>query len=262
VTAGPGASGTAGSPADSVRPAVPVAGSAVPRLVVVTDRRQAERAGRSLVEVVAAAVSAGAGAVLLREKDLPPAARRSLAAELRAVLAPAGGRLIVSGDVGLARRSGAGVHLSATDPWPAAGPRSAAGPGAGVGPQVALVGRSCHTVDELREARARGAGYATLSPVFPSPSKPGYGPAVGLDGLAAACAAVPDLPVVALGGIGPGTAAPCLAAGARGVAVMGAVMGAGDPAAVVRTLLAELGATASSGPTGSATVRPVAGAGR
>jgi thiamine-phosphate pyrophosphorylase len=104
------------------------------------------------------------------------------------------------------------------------------------------VGRSCHSVAELVEAQRRGAAYATLSPVFATPSKPGYGPALGLEGLAAACAAVPGLPVVALGGVGPGRAAACRSAGAAGVAVMGEVMRSPDPAAVVRRLLAEMAA--------------------
>jgi thiamine-phosphate diphosphorylase len=199
-------------------------------LVVVTDRRLAAECGHGLVDVVAAAAEAGARWVLLREKDLPAAERRRLAEDLVAVLAPAGGRLIVAGDPGLAADVGAaGVHLAAADPWP---PPAAGG--------NRIVGRSCHDVDELRSARREGATYATLSPVFATPSKPGYGPALGLDGLAAACAAVPELPVLALAGVGPGRARDCLAAGARGVAVMGKVMRSPDPAAAVRSLLAEL----------------------
>jgi thiamine-phosphate pyrophosphorylase len=198
-------------------------------LVVVTDRARAAESGHGLVDVVAAAVEAGARWVLLREKDLPAAERRRLALGLAAVLAPAGGHLIVASDPALAAAVGAaGVHLAATDPWP----RAASG----------MVGRSCHDVCELRDARREGAAYATLSPVLATPSKPGYGPALGLDGLAAACAAVPDLPVLALAGVGPGRAADCLAAGAHGVAVMGEVMGARDPAAVVHALLTELAA--------------------
>lgn len=83
----------------------------------------------------------------------------------------------------------------------------------------------------------------TLSPVWETASKPGYGPALGVEGLAAAVAAVPGLPVYALGGIGPGRVAACVEAGAVGVAVMGAVMGAVDPGAVVRQILVEAGET-------------------
>mgnify|MGYP002084332812 CR=1 FL=1 len=72
-----------------------------------------------------------------------------------------------------------------------------------------------------------------MSPVFATDSKPGYGPALGAEGLAAL---VSDalLPVYALGGIRADTVAACLTAGAAGVAVMGAVMGAEDPAAALR----------------------------
>jgi thiamine-phosphate pyrophosphorylase len=72
-----------------------------------------------------------------------------------------------------------------------------------------------------------------LSPIFASPSKPGYGPALGTDALASL-----PLPCFALGGVTATNAAACLAAGAAGIAVMGAVMTAADPAAAVRELLA------------------------
>ncbi|HEY8526256.1 MAG TPA: thiamine phosphate synthase [Acidimicrobiales bacterium] len=227
-------------------------GSSPPSLLVVTDRAQAAAAGRTLAATVAAAVAGGARWVLLREKDLPAAERRRLAEELLAVLAAGGGgRLVVAGDLALARDVGAaGVHLAAADPWPAAeaaGEADAAGARAGEGDGGAgaaagglLVGRSCHDLDELRAARRHGAAYATLSPVFATRSKPGYGPPLGVEGLAAACAAVPGLPVLALGGVGPGRAAACVDAGAHGVAVMGEVMRADDPAAVVRRLVGEL----------------------
>jgi thiamine-phosphate pyrophosphorylase len=102
------------------------------------------------------------------------------------------------------------------------------------------VGRSCHTVAELAAARRDGVDRVTYSPVFATESKPGYGPALGLDGLATGCRAVPDLPVLALGGVAPGRARACAAAGAAGVALMGTVMRADDPAAVVRSVVHEL----------------------
>jgi thiamine-phosphate diphosphorylase len=192
-------------------------------LVVVTDRAQA----RDLVGVVGAAVAGGARTVLLREKDLPRDERRALARSIAEQLRPVDGALLVAGDVDLAGELGAaGVHLAAADPWPS----PAAEPG--------VVGRSCHSADDLRAALTSGADYATLSPIWPTPSKPGYGPALGPAGLAAACAAVPGLPVVALGGVTPERAGACRAAGAAAVAVMGEVMRADDPAACVRALLA------------------------
>lgn len=185
-------------------------------VVVVTDRRQCTR---PLVDVVRAAVDGGARWVLLRERDLPRARRRVLADRLRAVLAEVGGTLLVSGPDPL---GGDAVHLTAAGPYPP--------------PPLPLVGRSCHDATEL--ARLSTEDYVTLSPVFPTPSKPGYGPALHPAGLARLVASAP-VPVLALGGIGTGEQArACVAAGAAGVAVMGAVMRAADPAGVVRALTA------------------------
>jgi thiamine-phosphate pyrophosphorylase len=208
---------------------------ALPRLLVVTDRRQSEHAGRPLVATVAAAVGAGARAVLLREKDLARAERIALAREVCAAVRAARALLLVASDVGLARTIGAaGVHLAADDHWPDAG-----------AVEDLVVGRSCHSRDDVVNAALCGTAYVTLSPVHRTTSKPGYGPPLDLEGLSAGARAPGAPPVYALGGVGPGTAAPCLAAGATGVAVMGAVMGAPDPAAVVTTLLAELDTAAS-----------------
>nr|WP_239523795.1 thiamine phosphate synthase [Geodermatophilus normandii] len=178
-------------------------------MLVVTDRTQATR---PLPEVVADAVAAGARAVLLRDKDLPVAARRSLARELRAVLDPVGGLLVWGGTAGAP--DGLPVHLSAADPFPAVRPP--------------LVGRSCHSADEVAQAAAEDCDWATLSPYAPTASKPGYGPALGPAGLAALVRGAP--PVLVLGGVQPGDVADCLAAGAHGIAVMGAAMR--DPAVV------------------------------
>jgi thiamine-phosphate pyrophosphorylase len=202
----------------------------LPGLMILTDRRMAADAGHDLVDVVCEAVGAGAPTVMLREKDLPPTDRHGLAVRLRVATATAGAALIVASDVALARAVGAdGVHLAAGDPWP------------GDANTGLRVGRSCHTSGELVAAATRGtADYATFSPVFATTSKPGYGPALGVDGLAAGCLAVAGvgsgLAVYALGGIGPSQAGACLAAGATGIAVMGIVMRADDPGAVVTSL--------------------------
>jgi thiamine-phosphate pyrophosphorylase len=189
-------------------------------LVVLTDRRSA--AG-PLVPVVEAAVRGGAGWVILRERDLPYASRHALAEELRAVV-PAG-RLIVAGPDPL---GGDAVHLAESDPLPSL--------------PVRLIGRSRHApslgsadaptgADPHADADAPGGvsphTYVTLSPIYPSASKPGYGPALGADGAAVLAG---GLYWLALGGIeSEARAAECARVGAAGIAVMGALMRALDP---------------------------------
>ena len=103
----------------------------------------------------------------------------------------------------------------------------------------ALIGASAHSAAEAAALIAAGADYVTVSPVFLTESKPGYGPAIGLDGLAEAVAARLG---AALAGVTPANAAACLAAGAAGVAVMGEVMRAADPEATVRALVEAISA--------------------
>nr|WP_250001313.1 thiamine phosphate synthase [Actinoplanes sp. M2I2] len=169
-------------------------------LVVLTDRRIA--AG-PLLPVVRAAVGGGASWVVLRERDLPYAERAALAESLREVVPP--GRLIVAGPDPL---GGDAVHLAAADPMPAG--------------DVGLIGRSVHGAPALS-----GEDYVTLSPIWPTRTKPGYGPALGPARAAGLAGGVPWL---ALGGVDSADrAAECAAVGAAGVAVLGAVMRSADP---------------------------------
>ena len=191
-----------------------------PRLLVLTDRSQLPL-GRSLRAAVTAVVAAGADHVVLREPDLAPACRAALVADLTRL----GARVVAAH-----HPAGpcVGVHLAAAQPAADA--------------EGLPFGRSCHTGDDLVAAAAEGAAWATLGPVAATASKPGYGPG-GRDGLAAGLAAAfasATLPTYALGGVDATNAAAARAAGAHGVAVMGALMRARDPAALAATLLAEV----------------------
>ncbi|MDO3702561.1 thiamine phosphate synthase [Micromonospora sp. C28SCA-DRY-2] len=198
-----------------------------------TDRRLARR---PLVEVLAAAVSGGVRWVVLREKDLPRAERLALAAELRAILGDVGGTLVVAGPDPL---GGDAVHLPAAGPYPP--------------PRVGLVGRSCHDRAEL--GRLTTEDYVTLSPVHPSSTKPGYGPPLHPRGLAELTKVSP-VPVLALGGIEtPDQVHACVQAGARGVAVLGAVMRADDPTETATTLTRAFAAAAAAPQPPTATTR-------
>jgi thiamine monophosphate synthase len=189
-------------------------------LLVLTDRSQCRR---PLPEVIAAAVDAGARCVVLREKDLPDPERLRLVQELGALLAPVGGRLVLAGPP-LPGADVPAVHLSAADDVP--------------DPRPPLLGRSCHDLASVRRAAAQGCDWVTVSPVSSTPSKPGYGPALGRDGLAALTGC--GVPSYTLGGVTAENAPACLTAGAAGVAVMGAVMRADRPDEVVAGLLARL----------------------
>ena len=163
----------------------------------------------------------------LREKDLPPKERRTLLAALLAAGRRFGAVVTAHEDIEAAAATGAdGVHL------PSGGsPAAARGrlPGA-------LIGASAHSAGEAAALLRAGADYVTVSPVFVTASKPGYGPALGVDGLARIVARAPG-PVVALGGITPENAAWCLGTGVRGLAVMGEIMRAADPQATVECIL-------------------------
>jgi thiamine-phosphate pyrophosphorylase len=198
-----------------------------PPLLVISDRSQARR---PLLEIAAAAFAGGCRWCSLREKDLPAEERRALLAELVALGGRDGATVIAHDDIDAVLATGAdGVHLPGGSDPAAARKRLPRG----------LIGVSTHSADEAAAMLHAGADYVTLSPIFLTESKPGYGPALGLDALAAAAAAAPG-PIIVLAGVTPANAASCLAAGARGVAVMGEVMRAEDPEETVRRLLAAI----------------------
>ncbi len=207
-----------------------------PPLLVITDRK-APRGG--LERLTEAIFAGGCRWLSLREKDLPADERATLLHRLSAIGEPWTATVGIHDDVPAALAVGAiALHL----------PRdgSVARAREALGPRV-LIGVSAHDLGEAERAAASGADYVTLSPIFASASKPGYGPALGLDRLAAIAAAV-TIPVVALGGIEAGNAAACLQAGARGVAAMGAAMRAENPEAMIRGLITSIGDALAVGP--------------
>ena len=200
-----------------------------PPLLVITDRKVARR---PLPEIAEACFAGGCRWLSLREKDLPHDQRVALLRDLVSVGARHGARIMVHEDVAAALAAGAGgVHL------PAGGSPAAARQALGA---AALIGISAHDYADIVHAETEGADYVTLSPIFATASKPGYGPALGVDELAD-LAAKSLIPVLALGGVDAAAVGGCLAAGATGVAVMGAIMGASDPRAVTSALVAGLG---------------------
>jgi thiamine-phosphate pyrophosphorylase len=194
-----------------------------PPLLLISDRGQARR---PLLEVAEAAFAGGCRWFSLREKDLSATERRGLLAALVELGHRFGAIVTAHEDIDAVVAVGAeGVHLPGKSDPVAARARL----------PEALIGISAHSAADAAAQLRAGADYVTISPVFLTASKPGYGPAFGLDGLAAAAAA--PGPVLALGGINAANARLCRAAGAAGVAVMGEVMRADDPQATVADLI-------------------------
>lgn len=194
--------------------------------MLVTDRTLVG-GGDGLVEAVAAAVEGGVNAVQLREKDLAPTDLARLAVRLHKALrvrGTIGGRalLIVNGNADVAREVAAdGLHLPADAPF--ARPAG-----------VALVGRSVHSVEAAVKAEREGAAYVIAGPIYETRSHRDV-PAAGVRLISAVVGAV-SVPVVAIGGITAARVPDVLSAGAGGVAVISAVLGAKSPIAAACAL--------------------------
>jgi thiamine-phosphate pyrophosphorylase len=189
--------------------------------------------GRSHEDVAGAAIDGGASAIQLRAPELDDDRLTRVADAIAARARDAGVRFLVNDRVDVARASGAdGAHVGQADAWRRARDR--------LGPEL-LLGVSVGNVEEARAAEDAGADYLAVT-VWSTPTKPEAVP-TGLDGLRAV-AETTTLPVVGIGGIDAGNARDVLAAGAAGVAVIGAVAGAPDPIEAARELRAAVDAYA------------------
>ena len=199
-------------------------------LYLVTDRHQT--CGRSLQDVMRAALRAGVRAVQLREKDLPTCPLLALARDLTDLANMYGAKVLVNDRVDVCLAAGsAGVQLPAAG-LPTAVSRRLLGPDR-------LIGVSAHSADEAARAEGDGADFIVLGPVFETPSKRAFGPPIGLGELERARMRC-RVPLFAIGGITQQRVRDVLKAGARGVAVVGSVMAAEDVECASRELLSAL----------------------
>ncbi|MEA2147106.1 MAG: thiamine-phosphate pyrophosphorylase [Solirubrobacteraceae bacterium] len=197
------------------------------RLYLVCDERESA--------FLHAALRGGVGIVQLRMKEAPDEAILAAAQRTARICAEYGALFILNDRPDLAARIGAdGVHVGQDD----AGVPEAR---ALLGPER-LVGLSTHSPEQVDAAANAAVDYIGVGPVHATPTKPGR-PAVGLSlvGYAAAHARVPFF---AIGGIDAANVSEVAQAGARGIAVVRALVDAEDPQAAAAALAAAL---ASSG---------------
>lgn len=197
------------------------------RLLVVTDRHQTN--GRPLVPLLQRVLTAGISMVQLRERDLSARELVTLAHEVQAVTASRRSQLLINDriDVGLALE-GVGVHLRSNS-LPVSIARQLLG-------AQRLLGVSVHAVEEVLSAQSQGADYIVLGPIYETPSKQMFGPPLGIHILEKACRLV-RIPIIGIGGVTTVRAREMRRAGAFGVAVITAILGAADVESATRELL-------------------------
>lgn len=186
-------------------------------------------AGRDLAALVEAAVAGGVTVVQLRAKSLAGGPFVELGFEIAKRLAGKGIPLLVNDRLDIALACGAsGAHLGQEDmPVPLA--RRLLGP-------AATIGVSVNTPEEARRAEREGADYVGAGPAYATTTKETALPVLGPEGIGRVRRAT-RLPVVAIGGISPGNAAEIRMAGADGVAVVSAVLGAPNAQRAAEELL-------------------------
>lgn len=195
-------------------------------LHVLTDRQWSR--GRAMLDVAREAIEGGASVIQLRDKT---ASTRTLVEEgqaLRVLTRERGVLLIVNDrlDVALAVDAD-GLHVGQDD-MPVRLARRLLGP-------QRILGVSAGNLDEAGEAVAGGADYLGVGPIYPTLGKQDAGPATGTRLLQELHSRY-SMPLVAIGGITSQNAAEIVRAGATGVAVITAVVHAGDIVLAAREL--------------------------
>lgn len=179
-----------------------------------------------------AVLEAGAPVVQLRAKDMTDRQLYDMTSAVVVAAAHTGAMVLVNDRVHVAVAAGAdGAHVGEHD-LPVAAARRALGP-------TAVLGGTARDPAMAGDGEAGGASYLGVGPVYMTSSKAGLPDPIGLSAVAAIAEAV-SIPVIAIAGVTVERVPELLAAGAYGVAVIGAIAGASDPAAATRQFLRAL----------------------
>jgi thiamine-phosphate pyrophosphorylase len=177
-------------------------------------------AGRDLIGLIGEAVRGGVTVVQIRGKNLSSRGLLELGLRAADLLARTGVPLLLNDRLDVVLACGAaGVHLGQED-MPVQEARRILGPDG-------IVGISVNTPEEALRAERDGADYVGAGPAYATTTKETSLAVLGPEGIGRIKRAV-RIPVVAIGGIGATNAAALAAAGADGVAVVSAILGAAD----------------------------------
>jgi thiamine-phosphate pyrophosphorylase len=189
------------------------------KLYLITDRKLFN-AQCSMYMALETALEAGVDAIQLREKDLSVRQLFDMAVWMRELTEEYAAKLFINDRVDVALSVGAdGVHLGRSS-IPAYAVRKISG-------DKLMVGVSTHGIEETMMAEKDGADFITVGPIYETPSKLKYGKPIGVDALRGVKSRV-SIPVFAVGGIKLDRVKEVRDAGADGIAVISAILGAKD----------------------------------
>ena len=173
----------------------------------------------------------------LRAKGVAEDAVETLGGELARITEPAGVPLIINDHPHLVPAIGAqGAHVGQED-FTIADARWRAGRALAGEVPPPIIGRSTHSLAQA-EAAAEGADYIGFGPLFPTPTKPGR-PAIGLGDILRVHERV-NIPIFCIGGVNLETINEVIAAGARRVVIVSALLRARDIVRYAREVRARL----------------------
>jgi thiamine-phosphate pyrophosphorylase len=196
------------------------------RLYVIT--AQLNHPGRSVVDVIEQTLIGGAHIVQLRNKTGTREEVLEQAKALRLLTRKYNVPFIINDYPDIVLETDAdGVHLGQED-MPIAEARRLLGPDR-------IIGISTHNLNQALKAERDGADYIGVGPVFPTDTKPGKA-AVTTSYVTEAARHI-SIPFVAIGGITLDNAELVLAAGAKRICAVSAIVGSDDPASVCRSFL-------------------------
>jgi len=180
-------------------------------ILCITNRTLCQEDFLARIETIASCHPAG---IILREKDMKPEDYKKLAAKVIKICEQHDVMCILHSftDVAISLQADA-IHLPLHLLKEMSQKQKT---------QFRILGASCHSVEDAREAQALGCTYITAGHVFETDCKKGL-PGRGLDFLRSVCAAV-DIPVYGIGGIDVGNIALVREAGARGACLMSSLM--------------------------------------
>jgi thiamine-phosphate pyrophosphorylase len=201
----------------------------LPGLYVIMDRHLL--AGKDELDVGRKIIEGGARVIQLRDKQGNRKEVLSVAQRLKELCSQAGVLFMMNDSLDIALAVDAdGLHIGQEDlPLPVVRREL---------PMDKIVGCSVRTLSQAERAQAEGADYIAVGSIFPTTTKE-EATVVGVAMLKELKGTI-STPIVAVGGINQHNAGEVMAAGADGIAVISAVLGARDVKEAVQKLVAEM----------------------